>query len=206
MTTTEPSDFVKNLPIGEPIPLSPEGVPSWEIFPYEGDLKARVLQEPVLPEPPRNGEDGGECDGCVDREGALLWSDDHWKLRGFVDPEGVPAQVMLPRAHGDLADLPPERAAELGGMLQRVERAVMSLGGIARVHINRWGDGGAHFHVWFFARPAGMLQLRGSCLPLWGDVLPKVPEETWRATNRRIAEALAGQGGTVHVQDTDSLV
>ncbi|MGW4897395.1 hypothetical protein ACWEQL_34860 [Kitasatospora sp. NPDC004240] len=198
--TVEPSAYVQRLPIGERIPLPEGGIPWWEVFPYEGDVRIKVLDEPVLPEPPRKGEDGGECPGCVEVEGPLLWSDEHWKLRGFAEPEGVPAQVMLlPHGHWDLAELPPERAAELGGMLQRVERAIMSLGGIARVHINRWGDGGSHFHVWLIARPAGMLQLRGTCLPLWGDVLPKVPVDEWRETNRRIALALAAEGGTAHV-------
>ncbi|MEU8530063.1 MULTISPECIES: HIT family protein [Streptomyces] len=198
--SAEPSDYVKRLPIGEEIPLPEGGIPFWEVFPYEGDIRIKPLDEPVLPEPPRKGEDGEECPGCGDWEGPVLWSDEHWKLRGFTEPEGVPAQVMLlPKAHGDLADLPPERLAEFGGMLQRVERAIMTLDGIARVHINRYGDGGSHFHVWFFARPAGMLQLRGTCLPLWGDVLPKVPADEWQRTNRHIAHALATEGGTAHV-------
>ncbi|MFD0375967.1 hypothetical protein [Streptomyces sp. NPDC127112] len=198
--TVEPSAFVERLPIGERIPLPEGGVPFAEIFPYEGDIRIKELDAPVLPEPPRDGEGGRPCHGCQDDGAPVLWSDEHWKVRGFAEPEGVPAQVMLlPREHGDLADLPAARAAELGGMLQRVERAVMALGGIGRVHVNRWGDGGSHFHVWFIARPAGMLQLRGTCLPLWGDVLPKVPLEEWEETNRRIALALAGEGGTAHV-------
>ncbi len=44
-----------------------------------------------------------------------------------------------------------------------------------------------------------MLQLRGTCLPLWDDVLPKAPPAEWAATNRRIAAALAVGGGTAHV-------
>jgi diadenosine tetraphosphate (Ap4A) HIT family hydrolase len=110
----------------------------------------------------------------------------------MAEPEGLPAMVMLvPRAHHDLLDLPVELLVEMGPMIQRVERAILSLGGIARVHVNRWGDGGAHLHWWFIARPEGMMQLRGTCLPLWGDMLPKVPAEIWDETNRRIAAALA---------------
>jgi diadenosine tetraphosphate (Ap4A) HIT family hydrolase len=101
--------------------------------------------------------------------------------------------MLLPRGHYDLLDLPAERASELGVMIQRVERAIMSLDGIARVHVNKWGDGGAHLHVWFFARPAGMVQMRGTCLPLWDDLLPKVPAEDWAETNRRVAAALAAR-------------
>ncbi|MER5460942.1 hypothetical protein ABT010_09675 [Streptomyces sp. NPDC002668] len=49
------------------------------------------------------------------------------------------------------------------------------------------------------ARPTGMMQLRGTCLPLRDDVLPKVPKDAWQKTNRRIAEAMAADGGTAHV-------
>src|SRR5262249_62025925 len=53
-------------------------------------------------------------------------------------------------------------AAELGVMTVRLERAIRSLDGVARVHVNRWGDGAAHLHLWFLARPYGRLQLRGT--------------------------------------------
>ncbi|MCX4779440.1 hypothetical protein [Streptomyces sp. NBC_01264] len=49
------------------------------------------------------------------------------------------------------------------------------------------------------ARPQGMLQLRGSCLPLWDDVLPRLPDEVWAESARRIAAAMAKDGGTAHV-------
>ncbi len=38
--------------------------------------------------------------------------------------------------------------------------------------MNRWGDGGAHFHMWFFARPAGSFNLLGFGMPFWEPVLP----------------------------------
>ncbi len=38
-------------------------------------------------------------------------------------------------------------------MTVRLERAIRSLDGVARVHVNRWGDGSAHLHLWFLARP-----------------------------------------------------
>ncbi|MER7170432.1 hypothetical protein [Streptomyces mesophilus] len=197
----EPSAYVRNLPIGEQIPFPAEGVPAWEIFPYEGDLRIKVLEEPVLPEPPRHGEAGPqECGTCRKGDEEFLWTDEHWRLTGFSEPESLPAMVMLqPRGHYDLHDLPAERAAELGGMLQRAERAVKSVGGISRVHVNKWGDGWAHLHMFLVGRPEGMMQLRGSCLVLWGDVLPKVAAEVWAETNRRIARAMAEGGGTAHV-------
>ncbi len=195
-----PSPYVSRLPIGERIALSEDSVAGWDIFPFEGDIQVKVLEKPELPEPPRHGEDGPEsCGQCGRADDAFLWTDEHWRLAALTDI-ALPAMVMLqPRGHYDLADLPPERAAELGPMLQRVERAVMSLGGIARVHVNKWGDGAAHLHLWLIARPEGMMQLRGTCLPLWDDVLPNLPEAEWRATGRRIAEAMAADGGTAHV-------
>ncbi|WP_329561890.1 HIT family protein [Kitasatospora sp. NBC_01266] len=191
----EPSPFVRSLPIGKPLELPAGGVVGWDAFPLEGELKVKALAEPVLPEPPRSGEDGPEnCRACqreID-DPDVLWADDHWMVCRFAEPEGLPAAVMLfSRGHYDLADLPAERAAELGPVCQRVERAIKSLGGIARVHINRWGDGAAHLHLWFLARPEGMLQLRGTFLPLWAEFLPKVPEDVWARTNRQIAAALA---------------
>ncbi|WP_145795968.1 hypothetical protein [Kitasatospora atroaurantiaca] len=196
-----PSPYVARLPIGERITLPEGSIPNWDVFPFEGDIQVKVLDKPELPEPPRHGEAGADsCGECARPDDSFLWTDEHWRLGGMREPYALPAMVLLqPRAHHDLTDLPPARAAELGPMLQRVERAVLSLGGIARVHVNRWGDGAAHLHLWLVARPEGMMQLRGTCLPLWDDVLPKLPEEEWRATGRLIAEAMAAEGGTAHL-------
>nr|WP_203615896.1 hypothetical protein [Streptomyces sp. SID13726] len=189
------------MPTGERLPLPADSVTSWETFPFEGDLRARPLRPPVLPEPARAGEDGPErCGACLKPVTEALWSDDHWRLDAVGDESRLPAVVMLqPRAHHDLSDLPAERAAELGPLLQRAERAILSLDGVARVHVNRWGDGAAHLHFWLLARPAGMLQLRGSFLPVWEELLPPVPDEERRLAHRRIAAALAADGGTAHV-------
>ena len=62
-------------------------------------------------------------------------------------------------------------------------------------HVNRWGDGSHHVHVWFLARPRGMWQMRGAMLAIWDDLLPKVPAEEWAANRRAIAAALAEDGG-----------
>ena len=63
--------------------------------------------------------------------------------------------MLEPIAHHDLADLPDDRAAELGLLTVRIARAIEALPHIARAHVSRWGDGSAHLHVFFFARPAG---------------------------------------------------
>jgi hypothetical protein len=88
--------------------------------------------------------------------------------------------LLEPRAHLDLGELDEAAAAELGVLILRIERALAAVSGVGRVHVNRWGDGGAHLHVWFFGRPEGMVQLRGSCLPDWLDVLPPMPVEDWQ--------------------------
>jgi hypothetical protein len=95
----------------------------------------------------------------------------------------------------DLGDLPNLLAAELGVMTVRIERAVRSLEGVGRVQVNRWGDGSAHLHLWFLARPFGQLQLRGTFLSLWDDILPAVPEARWRENLALIGAWLAEFGG-----------
>jgi hypothetical protein len=81
-----------------------------------------------------------------------------------------------------------------------VQAALHPLDGVARVHINRWGDGAAHLHFWFLARPAGLLQLRGAFLPLLEELLPRVPADERQRAHRVIAEALAAGGGTAYAR------
>ena len=80
-------------------------------------------------------------------------------------------------------------AAELGVISARVARAVEALDGIGRLHIYKIGDGGAHLHQFLLARPAGMQQLRGSCLTLWEEMLPVVPPDESAAVLRVAAGA-----------------
>ncbi|WP_373319488.1 hypothetical protein [Rugosimonospora africana] len=103
--------------------------------------------------------------------------------------------ILESRSHLDLGDLPNLLAAELGVMTVRLERAIRSLDGVARVHVNRWGDGSAHLHLWFLARPTGRLQLRGSFLSLWDEILPPIPESQWRENLALVAAWLAEFGG-----------
>ncbi len=152
----------------------------------------------MLPEPPRVGEDPAGCDCREHSDDSYLWTDEHWRLGSLAEPAGVPAYLLRPRAHHDLADLPDDLAAELGVLIVRLDRILSAVPGVGRVHVNRWGDGGAHLHVWFFARPAGVLQLRGSCLPDWLDVLPPLPAAEWDALARHVAHCLAEYGGTAH--------
>lgn len=175
----------------------------WEIFPFEADgLRAVPLQAPLLPEPPRGGEGDRPCTRCDDVEKDAVWSDDRWVLTG-AGPLGLPfGGLLMPRAHLDLGDLDDQHAADLGRLIVRIERAVSALPHIGRVHVNKWGDGGAHLHVFFLARPRGFLQLRGSNLALWEDLLPRVPDDVLTADLQTVAGRLAREGGRVHVSGT----
>jgi hypothetical protein len=91
------------------------------------------------------------------------------------------------------ADLPDELAREQGVMLGLVERAVLSVGDIARVHIGRWGEGAEHLHWWFIGRPTGMGQLRSSFAEIWDSVLPPTPKEIWDDNLLRVVAYLNAQ-------------
>jgi hypothetical protein len=169
---------------------------NWPTFPFSGELRVRPLDAPSLPEPPRDGEDIAECRACRAPDDAYIWVDDRWRVRATEQPPGLPLVLLLePRMHLDLGDLPNLEAAELGLLTVRIERAMRSVDGVARVHVNRWGDGAAHLHIWFLARPSGALQLRGSFLSMWDDILPPVSTRTWRDNLSFVAAYLADQGG-----------
>ena len=162
-----------------------------DIFPFESPMSVVPFEEPTLPEPPRRGEGGVPCGQCATSDDAYLWTSPTWRLRAPDRPDGVHTLWLEPREHVDQADLTPELAAELGVLLVRVERAIhAAIDGVGRVHLNRWSDGGAHLHWWIIVRPAGLLQLRGSDLPLWLDVLPPLSDDVWRADLERIAAEL----------------
>ncbi|HEV2637296.1 MAG TPA: GNAT family N-acetyltransferase [Actinocrinis sp.] len=182
--TPDISPYHATLPLGRRFEPSTD-IRDWSIFPYEIDLppQVRVLEPPSLPEWDRHGESNpAECSMCAAKDEDSVWTDQNWRITAPKTPRGAPIVLFLePRGHWDMADLPADRAAELGPLFQRIERAILGLGGIGRVHINRWGDGAAHLHWWFIARPAGMPQFRGSFMPLWDVVLPPVEESLWRA-------------------------
>ncbi|HTY71248.1 MAG TPA: hypothetical protein VMI11_02370 [Actinomycetes bacterium] len=160
-------------------------------FPFTGDVRVKALVDPVVPEPARHHEATEGCEQCSRPDEDFVWVDEHWRLAGHLPTELPGTVLLMTRAHHDsFADLPDELLAELGPLTARIERAVLSLGGVGRVHVCRWGDGGGHFHLWFLPRPLGALQLRGSMLPMWLDLMPKVDEDVARAALRRIADGL----------------
>jgi len=166
----------------------------WDSWPFEGDLRPKRLRAPE-PEPRIQGQDGVDCQACTKPDTEYLWTNERWRLLA-LEPSGLPVIVLLePRAHfAGPADLPDELAREQGVMLGLVERAVLSVGGIARVHIGRWGEGAEHLHWWFIGRPTGMGQLRSSFAEIWDDVLPPTPKEIWDDNLARVVVYLNAQG------------
>jgi diadenosine tetraphosphate (Ap4A) HIT family hydrolase len=172
-------DALRNPPVEE-----------WATWPFEGPVRARALAPPG-PEVQRDGESADTCSACAKPDSDYLWTNENWRLVA-ADPSGLPIVLMLePRSHFDSpADLPDDLAREQGTMLGRVERAVLSVGEIGRVHIGRWGEGLAHLHWWFIARPAGFAQMASSMAEIWDEVLPPTPEAIWRDNVARVAAAM----------------
>jgi hypothetical protein len=180
------------------LPLS--RMTGWDISPFEQEgLHVAPLRPPVLPEPARHGEDPSDCRACRSRDEGI-WLNDRWRL-DRMPGVGVPLVLMLyPRDHYDMGDLPDTLAAELGVLSAHLVRHVEALPHIARAHVYRIGDGGAHLHVWFFARPRGQAQLFGSWLVVWDDLLPEYPAEVADADAATVADALAASSGGLAVR------
>src|SRR5437764_833062 len=103
----------------------------WDTFPFEGDLLVKRLDDPVLPEPPRHGEDGAaNCAMCTKDDDGYVWVGDRWRLTVPIAPVPVPALLLEPRAHLDLADLDDTMAAELGVLAVRLARAMEAEPGV----------------------------------------------------------------------------
>ncbi len=172
------------LPLGESV--------SWDIFPFDGAISIRPLDDPQLPEPPLSGAGGVDCTVCARATSESLWTDGRWTVREMGGgPHPLLTVFLEPVEHVDLTDLDDDGAADLGRHIVRVTRAIQTLPGVGRVHVNRWGDGAEHLHIWFFVRPAGMLQLRGSGLADWFDLLPPMSQEDWDSDLADLRIALA---------------
>ena len=192
---TSLSSYHSRLPYGRRLDAaSVQGDP---FNPFDGDLTVVPLDEPVVPEPPRNGEEGGgECFRCANPDANVIWRDEHWNVRSGFASLGLPMVAALaPHAHTTLHDMSADLAATMGPVIRRVALAVGEIEGVGRCHFARWGDGSEHFHMWFLARPLGMMQMRGAMLAVWDDLLPRVPDEEAAANRRTVAHALAAGGG-----------
>jgi hypothetical protein len=179
----------------------------WEPFPFESEgLHVAKLRRPIVPETPRHDEDPTSCRSCAASDGLAVWQNEGWRLIALSKPSGAPLVLMLlPKSHFDLGNLPDELAAQLGQLVVHVGRVIESLEHIARAHISRFGDGGAHLHIFFFARPEGFIQLRGNFFTVWDDLLAPVPREVRDADARRVGELLAASfGGTPSAERSPS--
>jgi diadenosine tetraphosphate (Ap4A) HIT family hydrolase len=172
----------------------------WDVFPWEsvdGAVVPKVLPEPG-PEKARIGEEGAPpCGACAgfDPE-RIVWEDDSWVLTHDEKPSGLPLVLTLwTREHLDFGDLDDEQAAQFGRISNRLVRIMQGLREIGRVHVNRWGDGSSHFHVWFFARTKGLASILGSYAVEWDEILPPGPEDVWRADLHTVASKLENWGG-----------
>jgi len=174
---------------------------SWDIFPWtvvDGALAPRTIPAPS-DDPARSGEDGGEpcrpCDEGFDPE-TVVWDDDVWVLTHKGAPSGLPLWLTLhTRDHLDMGNLDDDQASQLGRITNRLVRIIENLPNIGRVHVNRWGDGGSHFHQSFVARTAGLTNVLGSPTIEWDDIIPPGPEDVWRADLHTVATKLANWGG-----------
>ncbi len=181
------------------LPVAFTEMPGWDIFPYEPDaLRLKPLAPLLDEEPARQGEDPAtcRCAGGKPRDRAI-WTNDRWTVLAL--DTGIPITAMLvPEAHHDLADLPPELASELGQLLVVVAAAVEALPSVGRCQVARYGDGSAHVHLFFFGRPARAGQFRGSTLVDWEENLPRLPEHVADENARFVAETIVtAYGGRV---------
>jgi diadenosine tetraphosphate (Ap4A) HIT family hydrolase len=165
-------------------------VEEWDSWPFAGRVTPKTLRA-AEPEPERDGEGARPCTACGTGDDDYIWTDERWRLRSFP-PSGLPVVLILePRAHFDgPRDLPEEMLAEMGIMLARVERAVLAVEGVERVHILRYGEGSAHLHWWFMARQTGLRQTASGFAMIWDDVLPPTPEDVHRGNLVTVVAAM----------------
>lgn len=179
-------------------------IAGWDTFPWEaedGTVVPKVLPAPA-DEPPRWGESPDKpCKACTGFPPEMVvWEDEHWVLTHDGAPTGLPLVLVLhTREHLDMPDLSDTLASELGRISVRLTRIVESLPNIGRCHVDRWGDGGSHFHLWFFARTARLGRILGSYAVEWDAVLPPGPEDVWRADLHTVATKLANWGGHARI-------
>lgn len=165
-------------------------VGEWDSWPFEGEIRPRTLRPPSE-EIVRDGEGGVGCTACGRPDSDYLWTDGTWRLTA-PPAGGLPVVVLLePRVHVDSpATMDDDLLRAMGVMLGRVERAVLAVGNVGRVHIGRWGEGAEHLHWWFIARPAGFTQMATLMAEIWDDVLPPTPEEVYDDNLARVVAAM----------------
>jgi hypothetical protein len=196
LTRPASSPWHDHAPIG--VRLSAQPLVDHPLVAFD-ELQMSPLEPMLVPEEPRHGElDPSECGHCEPAEW-WLWRDAHWHVSGHADT-GLPFWGGLaPNEHVLLHEMSPALLATMGEVVQRFAGAIKGLPGVGRTHFARWGDGSAHFHMQFYARPLGMMQGRGFMLAVWDDVLPKADPDLIAANNRQVAATMAAGGGELLV-------
>ena len=155
----------------------------------ENVLPLKELSPPVGVEPPLSGAGGVDCSACDRAQDEwTLYEDDLWRVRLLHNDITFPGTAMLTsvRHASGIAELNDAELATYGVMCRRITQALLSReaggpgfgdGRVGRVHMHFWGDGGEHFHVWFFPRPYGYLDLRGSYLVEWEELMEHASQE-----------------------------
>lgn len=177
----------------------------WSSWPWTGTLTPKPLEPPAEVEPDRHGAGGIDCRSCATgldpQAGGAVWWDDLFYVGAGLDSSLPFAAFLMPRRHADLGDLTAAEAARQGELLTAIEDAARASLSIPRIQVARWGDGGEHLHWWLYARPTGMLQLRGTFLSHWDDLLPGRATEEVRADARLWAAELVQRVGGRVAQD-----
>jgi diadenosine tetraphosphate (Ap4A) HIT family hydrolase len=183
---------------GGRLPMPP--VEQWDIFPWElvdGALVPKVVEPPLEAEPPRRGEGDRPCD-CEEAGDPphAIWRNDRWVVSTTAAPTGLPLVLFLQtREHLDFGEMDDDLASEYGRITGWLHRIMANLPNIGRVHVCKWGDGGAHLHVWFIARTARLPHILGSMAVEWNEMLPPGPEDVWRADLKPVADRLPTHDG-----------
>ena len=165
----------------------------WEVFPYES-VTVAPLTELELPEP-RGDTSPEECRICRGQQNPArrLWSSENFVLTRPASTSLMFWGAVSLRTHRTLDMLDGDELAEMGQVLGRTFRAVSALDGIGRVHISKWENNTGHL-IWnVLARPEGIMQLRGSNLPAWADMLPPIPEDEFAQRAAQVAEYMSGE-------------
>ncbi len=173
--------------------LEPGPMTRWDVFPYES-VTVAPLTELELPEP--RGDTSAEgCRVCRGQDDTAhrLWSGESFFVARRSSTSLLFWAIVAPRTHRTLDQLDGDELAEMGHVLGRTFRAVETLDGVGRVHITKWENNTGHLLWNVLARPEGVLQLRGSNLPAWADMLPDVPEADLVERAERVAAYLAAE-------------
>ena len=172
--------------------LVPGPMTRWDVFPFEADALSVVpLTEFEEPEPLGDVSPEG-CRVCRREEdhARVLWRSEHFTVARPETTSILFWATIATRTHRTLDQLDADALADMGHVLGRVFNAVRGLDGVGRVHLTKWENTTGHLLWNVMARPEGVLQLRGSNLPVWADVLPPIPEEDFARRASEVAELL----------------